>query len=218
MLERDDRSWPTHEQLLFLSPSVLCLPLADMTLSEHEVTQLLHEWGAGDKNALDRLLPLIYQELHKIAKRYMRQQGPRHTLQTTAVIHEAYLKMAGGPERNWESRAHFLGVAAKAMRHVLVDHARSGRSAKRGGEALAVTLDEGMAVAGLRPAELIALDDALNVLTKLHPRKGQVVELRYFAGLSVEETGKVLKISEETVARDWRFARAFLEREITRAG
>ena len=194
---------------------MLSLPVTRMTLSEHEVTQLLHQWGAGDRNALDRLLPLVYRELHKIAKRSVRRQDSQHTLQTTAVIHEAYLKLACGAERNWESRAHFLGVAAKAMRHVLVDHARSGRSAKRGGEALAVTFDESMAVAGLRPAELIALDDALSALAKRHPRKGQVVELRYFAGLSVEETAVVLAISAETVARDWRFARAFLQRELT---
>jgi RNA polymerase sigma factor (TIGR02999 family) len=131
------------------------------------------------------------------------------------VIHEAYLKLAGGAEHNWENRAHFLGVAAKAMRHVLVDHVRSGRSAKRGGEAVSVTLNEETAFIGLRPAELIALDDALSVLAKLHPRKGQVVELRYFAGLSVDETAGVLDISAETAARDWRFARAFLNRELT---
>jgi RNA polymerase sigma factor (TIGR02999 family) len=188
-----------------------------MTPSDHEVTQLLHEWGEGDQNALDRLLPLIYRELHKMAKRYMRRQNPQHTLQTTAVIHEAYLKLAGGAEHDWESRAHFFGVAAKAMRHVLVDHARSGHSARRGGEVRAVTLDEGMAGAGLRPAEMIALDDALSALAKIHPRKSQVVELRYFAGMSVEEAANVLKISSETVARDWRFAKAFLQREITRA-
>ena len=132
------------------------------------------------------------------------------------MINEAYLKLAGGTEQNWESRAHFFGVAAKAMRHVLVDHARSGRSAKRGSDVAAVTLDEGMAVAALRPAGLIALDDALGELAKLHPRKGEVVELRYFGGLSVEETAAVMNISAETVARDWRFARAFLERELTR--
>jgi RNA polymerase sigma-70 factor (ECF subfamily) len=194
---------------------VLCLQVAKMT-SGSEVTQLLNQWGAGDPSALDRLLPLVYRELHKMAKRYMRRQDSQHTLQTTAVINEAYLKMAGGAEQNWESRAHFFGVAAKAMRHVLVDHARSGRSAKRGGDVAAVTLDECVAVTGLRPAELVALDDALSGLAQRHPRKGRVVELRYFGGLSVEETANVLNISAETVARDWRFARAFLRRELTR--
>jgi RNA polymerase sigma-70 factor (ECF subfamily) len=184
--------------------------------SGNEVTELLHQWGGGDPSALDRLLPLVYRELHKMAKRYMRRQDSQHTLQTTAVINEAYLKLAGGAEQNWESRAHFFGVAAKAMRHVLVDHARAGQSAKRGGDMAAVTLDEGMAVAALRPAELVALDDALCGLAELHPRKGQVVEMRYFGGLSVEETAAILNISGETVARDWRFAKAFLERELTR--
>lgn len=187
-----------------------------VALSEDEFTKLLHQCGAGDRGAIDRLLPLVYRELHKIAKRYVRRQGAQNTLQTTAVIHEAYIKLQGGAEQRWENRAHFLGVAAKAMRHVLLDHARSAQSAKRGGDALAVTFNEEIAVTRMRPEGLIELDDALAVLAKLHPRKGQVVELRYFAGLSVEETAGVLDISEETVTRDWRYAKAFLNRELTR--
>jgi RNA polymerase sigma-70 factor, ECF subfamily len=185
-----------------------------MTPCGHEVTQLLLQWGKGDRAALDRLLPLVYRELHKMAKRYMARQDAGHTLQTTAVINEVYLKLADGAGEDWQSRAHFFGVAAKAMRHVLVDHARSHVSTKRGGEVRFVPLEEGIVVAGGREHEMIALDDALTGLAELHPRQGQVVELRYFAGLSVEETAKVLQISAETVARDWRFAKKFLQREI----
>jgi RNA polymerase sigma factor (TIGR02999 family) len=184
--------------------------------SEDNLTQLLVQWGNGDEAALDRLMPLVYRELHKMAKRYMGRQDAGHTLQTTAVIHEAYIKLAAGGEQDWESRAHFFGVAAKAMRHVLVDHARTRLSAKRGGDLRAVTLDEGILVAGGQERGLVALDDALTTLAQLHHRQGQVVELRYFAGLSVEETAKVLKVSPETVARDWQFAKAFLQREMNR--
>jgi RNA polymerase sigma factor (TIGR02999 family) len=184
--------------------------------SQSDVTELLHQWGRGDQAALHRLMPLVYRELHKMARHYMGRQNPGHTLQPTAVIHEAYLKLAAGADHDWESRAHFFGVAAKAMRHVLVDHARTRLSAKRGGEVRAVTLDEGIAIAGGQERELVALDDALTTLAQLHPREGQVVELRYFAGLSVDETAAVLKVSPETVARDWRFAKSFLKREMKR--
>lgn len=185
-------------------------------LSGDNLTELLVQWGRGDEAALDRLMPLVYRELHKMAKRYMAQQNPGHTLQTTAVIHEAYMKLAAGSEQDWECRAHFFGVAAKAMRHVLVDHARTRLSAKRGGDIREVTLDEGIATAPGQEQGLVALDDALTTLAQLHSRQGQVVELRYFAGLSVEETAQVLKVSPETVARDWSFAKAFLRREMSR--
>lgn len=146
----------------------------------------------------------------------MVRQGPDHTLQTTAVIHEAYLKLAGG-DHDWESRGHFFGVAAKAMRHVLVDHARNSLSAKRGAEVRFVPLEEAIAfVAGKEP-ELIALDEALTCLADLHPRKAQVVELRYFGGLSIEETAAVLRVSPDTVSRDWQLAKAFLQREVRKA-
>jgi RNA polymerase sigma factor (TIGR02999 family) len=175
----------------------------------NDVTELLRRWGQGDRRALDELMPLIYRELHKLAKRYMTRQEDGHTLQTTALIHEAYLKL-GGAGKDWQNRDHFFGVAAKAMRHVLVDSARARSAEKRGGEVRIAQLDEGANVAAGRAAELIALDDALTSLAAQHPRQAEVVELRYFGGLSVEETAKTLNMSVETVARDWRFAKAFL--------
>ena len=185
--------------------------------AEHDVTRLLNQWAAGDQNAIDQLLPLVYRELHKMAKRYMAQQAPGHTLQTTAVINEAYLKLAAGAEPDWENRAHFFGVAAKAMRHVLVDHARHHHAAKRGGEVQMVPLDDNLAISAGAGSEMIALDEALTSLAKLDARKSQVVELRYFGGLSVEDTARTLKISPETVARDWKFAKAYLQGEIRRS-
>jgi RNA polymerase sigma-70 factor (ECF subfamily) len=185
-----------------------------MTPAPHHITQLLNEWGNGDQAALDRLMPLVYAELRRMARRHMNQQRPGHTLQTTALIHEAYMRLAGDSAKQWDNRAHFFGVAAKAMRCVLVDYARSRRSAKRGGAVRPVTLDEGIHTSGERMAGLIALDDALTDLDKLHPRQSQVVELRFFAGLSVEETAAILKVSPDTVMRDWRAAKAWLEREL----
>ena len=188
-----------------------------MTRSPQQVTRLLKEWGDGNQAALHQLMPLVYAELHKMARRYMIQQSPGHTLQTTALIHEAYVRLAGGPGKRWDNRAHFFGVAAKAMRHDLVDHARATASAKRGGAARAVRLDEGVVATRERMAGLIALDDALTDLAKLHPRQSEVVELRFFGGLSVEETAGVLKVSPETVMRDWRAAKAWLHRELERS-
>jgi RNA polymerase sigma-70 factor, ECF subfamily len=188
----------------------------ELTPSGHAVTQLLIQWGKGDRAALEELIPLVYRELHKIAKRYMAQQNVNHTLQTTAVIHEAYLKLADGSERDWENRAHFFGVAAKAMRHVLLDHARSRKAAKRGGEAEILPIDEGLAVVGGPAREIIALDDALKALEVSYPRQAEVVELRYFGGMSVEDAARTLKVSAETVARDWQFAKSFLRREMKR--
>ena len=185
-----------------------------MSSPRDDVTQLLRRWARGDRGALDELMPLIYRELHHLAKRQMTQQEPGHTLQTTAVIHEAYLRLGGGSDKDWENRAHFFGVAAKAMRHVLVDHARTRRAAKRGGEARIEQLDDGADVGEARSAEMIALDDALTSLAGQYPRQAEVIELRYFGGLSVEETARMLKLSPETVARDWRFAKAFLRSEL----
>lgn len=181
-----------------------------MMPTPEEVTQLLDAWGKGDRAALDRLVPLVYRELHKMAKHYIAQENPGNTLQTTALIHEAYLKLAGGSEKHWENRAHFFGVAAKAMRHVVVDHARARQSAKRGGEVQVLRLDGGLEIASGRSSELVALDDALTALVKLNPRQSEIVELRYFAGLSVEETAAILRISPDTVMRDWKIAKAFL--------
>ena len=185
-----------------------------MSSSPDEVTQLLRRWSHGDQGALNELMPLIYGELHKLAKRHMARQEAGHTLQTTAVIHEAYLKLGASADKDWANRDHFFGVAAKAMRHVLVDHARTQRAAKRGGEVRIEQLDEGADVGVARAAEMLALDDALTALASQYPRKAEVVELRYFGGLSVEETARTLKLSPETVARDWHFAKAFLRREL----
>src|SRR3954447_15837259 len=165
-----------------------------MPSPRQDLTPLLRRWGQGDRGALDELMPLIYRELHKLAKRHMMQQEPGHTLQTTAVIHEAYLKLGGRSDKDWENRGHFFGVAAKAMRHVLVDHARTRRSEKRGGEVRIEQLDEDANVGVARAAGMIALDDALTLLARQHPRQAEVVELRYFGGLSVEETAVTLKL------------------------
>jgi len=183
----------------------------------HQVTQLLHAWSEGNQSAREELIPLVYEELRRMARRYMMRQNPGTTLQTTALIHEAYLKMAGDADNNWQNRAHFYGVSATVMRHILVDRARARRSAKRGGGARAVSLDEGLAVSTERASELIALDDALNELAHLHERQAKVIELRFFGGLSVEETAEFLEISVETVMRDWRAAKAWLSRTLNAA-
>lgn len=182
----------------------------------HQVTELLHAWGSGDQSARDRLIPLVYEELRLMARRHMLRQNPGTTLQTTALIHEAYLRMAGDTKSDWQSRAHFFGVAATAMRHILVDRARARRSAKRGGGQHPVTLDEGLAASSERARELIALDDALGELEALHARQAKVIELRFFGGLSVEETAGILAVSAETVMRDWRAAKAWLSRALNR--
>jgi RNA polymerase sigma factor (TIGR02999 family) len=186
-----------------------------------EVSQLLRAWREGDKAAFDKLMPLVYQELRQMAKRYMDRQQAGHTLQTTALIHEAYLRLVDcRQEVPWQNRAHFFGVAAKAMRHILVDYARTRQAAKRGGRGFKVSLDEAAVPAVAideRAAELVALDDALQSLAAFDQRKSQVVELRYFGGLTVQETAEVLKVSPETVARDWRLARTWLLRELLKS-
>jgi RNA polymerase sigma factor (TIGR02999 family) len=181
-----------------------------------EVTQLLVELGKGNDAALDQLLPLVYAELRRMARRYMGMQNPGHTLQPTALIHEAYVRLIGNSDKQWVNRAHFFGVAAKSMRHVLVDHARAHRTAKRGGQRPAVPLEEAIVISGERREEILALDDALTDLAKLNPRQSSVVELRYFGGLSVEETAEALHVSPETVMRDWRAAKAWLYKELAR--
>jgi len=185
-----------------------------MTVSSNQITQLLAAWSSGDETAMDQLMPLVYGELRRIARRYMAGQRAGHTLQTTALIHEAYLKLVGQGERRWQNRAHFFGVAAQAMRHILVDYARARHADKRGGEAQAVSLDEATANAGTQAAEIVALDDALRRLAEVAPRQSRVVELRYFGGLNVEEAAEVLKVSPETVTRDWRMAKAWLLRDL----
>jgi len=183
--------------------------------SSQEVTKLLLAWSNGDPAALDQLMPLIYEELHRMAKQYMGREHSGHTLQTTALINEAYLRLVDQKSVQWQNRAHFFGVAAQVMRHILVDYARSRHAAKREGEALAVSLEEAAEVSQERAAELVALDQALNDLAAQYPRQSRVVELRYFGGLSVEETAEVLKISPITVMRDWRFAETWLLRELS---
>lgn len=185
-----------------------------METSTPSVSHLLQRWSDGEREAFDLLLPLVYAELRKMARRYMGQQPAEHTLQTTALIHEAYLRLAGLEEKRWENRAHFFGVAAQAMRHILVDYARARHRTKRGGEARAVSLEEAAIVSDGRAAELVALDDALAELARLAPRQSQVVELRYFGGLSVPEAAEVLKVSTDTVTRDWNQAKAWLYREL----
>jgi len=187
-----------------------------MTPASQEVSQLLRAWSNGDQDALDKLMPLVYEELRRMAKRHMDRQSPGHTLQTTALIHEAFLRLVDQREAHWQNRAHFFAVAARAMRHILVDYARARPAAKRGGGAKVVSLDEAAVASDERAAEMVALDDALKSLAAVDRRKCQVVELKYFGGLSVEETAEVLKVSPETVARDWRLARTWLLRELSR--
>jgi len=183
-----------------------------------EVTDLLNRWTNGDQEAGEKVFPLIYRELRRIASRSMNGQGPSHTLQTTALVHEAYIRLTGDSAKHWESRGHFFGVAAKAMRHFLVDYARAGGAAKRGGRCEILTLDDAFLISEERMPEVILLDDALTALSRLHPRQSQVVELRFFAGLNVEQTAEALKVSPETVARDWRAAKAWLYCELARRG
>jgi len=183
--------------------------------SAHEVTQLLQAWGDGDERALEKLTPLVYGELHQLARRYMAGEASGHILQTTALVHEVYLRLVDFQEISWQNRAYFFGVCARLMRQILVDFARSRRRQKRGGESPQVSLDEALVVSREAPTNLLALDEALNALAALEPRKSRVVELRFFGGLSVEETAEVLRVSEETVLRDWRLAKSWLLREMS---
>src|SRR5262245_25670482 len=181
----------------------------------NEVTQLLREWSQGDQAAPEKLMPLVYGELRRMAHRYMAGQNPGHTLQTTALIHEAYLRLVNQSEKQWQNRSHFFAVAARAMRHILVDYARSKQAEKHGGGAQELSLDEALTVSQERAAEVVALDDALEELAKIDRRKSQIVELRFFGGLSVEETAEVLRVSAITVMRDWSMAKAWLHRELS---
>jgi RNA polymerase sigma factor (TIGR02999 family) len=183
--------------------------------STREVTQWLHAWREGDEGALQRLTPLVYQELRRLAHHYMARQRPDHTLQATALVNEVYLRLVDVQGVAWQDRAHFFAVCAQMMRRILIDFARSRRYLKRGGGAARVSFEEALAVSRNPPADLVALDDALSALSAIDPRKAQVVELRFFGGLSVEETAEVLKVSPETVMRDWKMAKLWLLREIS---
>lgn len=212
------------EMMLQSQPEVeQCSPctegLRKMTTPSHsteEVTGLLSDWSRGDQAALERLTPLVYDELHRLAHRYMSRERPDHTLQTTALVNEAYLRLVGQAEVRWQNRAHFFAVAAQVMRHILVDYARQRHYAKRGGAAARkVSLDEAAIVSEQRAAEFVALDEALKALEAIDPRKSRVVELRFFGGLNFEEIAEVLKVSPITARRDWRSAKAWLYKAVT---
>jgi RNA polymerase sigma-70 factor, ECF subfamily len=180
-----------------------------------EVSRLLRAWSSGDRSALDSLTSIVYQELRRLASFYLRGERPGHTLQTTALVNEAYMRLVDYKRMQWQHRAHFFAVSAQVMRRILVDHARQ-RNLKRGGGVRHVSLEQVAVVRGARAADLVALDDAMEALARFDPRKAKVVELRFFGGLSVDETGEVLKTSPATVIRDWSTARAWLYREMTR--
>ncbi|HWQ34201.1 MAG TPA: sigma-70 family RNA polymerase sigma factor [Blastocatellia bacterium] len=189
--------------------------MASSSASPREVTQLLVAWSSGDQSALDRLIPMVYDELHRLAHRYMRRENPGHSLQTTALVNEAFLRLTEGKPVNWQNRAHFFAVSANVMRRILVDIANAHGAQKRGGRLQHVPLDDALVISEDREADLVALDDALNALAKVDERKSRVVELRFFGGLSVEETAEVLQVSPDTVLRDWRLAKSWLMRELT---
>jgi RNA polymerase sigma-70 factor, ECF subfamily len=188
---------------------------SDTVPSKIEVTQLLKAWGQGDDGALGRLIPLVQNELHRLARRYMSRERPDHTLQTTALVNEVYLRLVDMPQMSWQDRAHFFAISARMMRRILTDFARSRNYQKRGGTALHVSFDEALAVSQEQDAEIVAIDYALSQLAALDSRKSQVVELRFFGGLSEVEIAEVLKVSPETVRRDWRFAKSWLHRVLS---
>ena len=184
--------------------------------STHEVTELLTAWSGGDKAALDKLMPLIHQELRRLAHRYMSRERPGHTMQTTALVNEAYIRLVNREGVHWQNRAHFFAIASQLMRHILVDHARSHAYAKRGGGAQTISLDEAMVVSQERAAEVVALDDALKELADIDPQQSRIVELRFFGGLTIEETAVVLGLSPATIKREWSTAKAWLYHELAR--
>src|SRR4030095_10320560 len=188
-----------------------------MRPAAHQVTQLLQQWSEGDKDALDKLIPLVHGELHRLAHDHMRREKAGHVLQTSALINEAYIRLVDQPQIRWQDRAHFFGIAARLMRHILVDDARKRNAAKRGGSFIRVPMDEANTVVQEQAANVAALDDALQRLETIDERQGKIVELRFFGGLSVEETAEILKVSPGTVMRDWTFARAWLRNEMRAA-
>lgn len=185
--------------------------------SPSQVTKLLQGWRAGEQGAPDELLPLVYDELRRVAHHYLRNERPHHTLQSTALVNEAYLRLVGQDLPKWESRAHFFAIAAQLMRQILVDYARRHRASKRGSGACMLELDDAAGLPQRKSVDVVALDDALNTLAEIDPRQSRVVELRFFAGLSLEETSEVMGIATATVQRDWTAARAWLHREVSRS-
>jgi RNA polymerase sigma factor (TIGR02999 family) len=189
-----------------------------MSESAQDITTLLNEWQRGDKGALNQLTPLVYNELRHLAQSYINRERPGHTLQGTALLHEAYVRLIDQRQVHWRSRNHFFALAAELIRRVLVDHARAKKAEKRGGDHVKLSLEDGMETPITTDVDLIALDDALKLLAETDPQQSQIVELRYFAGLKIEETADVLHISPATVKRDWAIAKAFLKREMLRSG
>jgi RNA polymerase sigma factor (TIGR02999 family) len=188
---------------------------AGSAVESRDVTRLLAEWQAGDQSALDRLMPIVYNELRRIAARYLHSERTGHTLQTTALVHEAYLRLVDETHIQWQGRAHFFGVAATLIRNILVDHARTQKAAKRGGGAQKLSLDEALAVPAGHETDILAVDDALQALSKIDKQQGRIVELRFFAGLTIEETAEILQISLSTVKRDWILAKTWIYRELS---
>jgi len=186
-----------------------------LSTSPQAVTQLLVDWGNGDRQALEKLTPLVYQELKRLATRYLRRERREHTLQSTALVHEAWLRLIDQNHVHWQNRAQFFGIAAEMIRRILIDHARNRQAAKRGDGAIKLSLDEALGAPDRRDFDLVALDDALKDLAKLDPKQGQLVELRFFAGLSIEESAEVLGVSPATVKREWAVAKAWLYRELS---
>jgi RNA polymerase sigma factor (TIGR02999 family) len=184
--------------------------------STNEVTERLIAWSAGDRAAFDHLLPMVYQELRRMAGAYLRQENPGHTLQPTALVHETWLRLIDQTRVNWQNRAQFFGVAAQMMRRILVDHAKAKHREKRGGDAVKLSLDDVVNLSQERVTDLLALNDALDDLSRIDGRKSRVIELRYFGGFSVEETAQILEVSPETVIRDWKMAKAWLYQQIKR--
>ncbi len=188
-----------------------------MELSSHDVSDLLIKWSQGDKAALNRLTPLIYDELHRLAKRYFRQERPDHTLQATALVHEAYLQLVNQRQVRWQNRAHFIGLAAQFMRRILVQHARRHQAGKRRRAAHKLTLDESLDLSTERDINLMAIDESLTALELLDPQQGRIVELRFFGGLTVDETAEVLGVSPRTVDREWRMVKAWLKSQLAQS-
>jgi len=186
-----------------------------VTHATHEVTKLLKAWSDGDQSALDKLMPLVYEELHRLAHQHMRREKPGHMLQTSALLNEAYVRLVDQSRVHWENRGHFFGIAARLMRQILVDEARRQSFAKRGGGMIQVPLDEATTTTQQQSVNVVALDDAMKSLEKIDERKSRIVELRFFGGMSIEETAEVLKVSPGTVMRDWTFARAWLRKEMS---
>jgi len=184
--------------------------------NQHDVTRLLKAWSGGDSKALDELFPIVYTEVRKLARSYLRRERPDHTLQPTALVNEAYMRLVDQRHVDWQNRAHFFGIAAQVMRRVLVDHARMRQADKRGSGDRPVVLDEALALVAERTPDVVALDDALRALAELDPRQAQIVELRFFGGLSIEEAAEVIGLSPATVKREWSAARAWLRRELER--